>query len=168
MMETVMYLFAALCGLIIGCLMAVRFTLVVLVVFYHYRFRKEEDYLKLYNLMDDEYGYEVMKTYNESLTSYSKYLKAHQDARSSAYSHFKKDYKEAIKYSIIYLLLAVLLPTLIFWQYGIFYFVTILAVFVAYSLFLYYVKKYRMDFYVRLVANTTIADHIKNTSKLKK
>lgn len=153
------YIIAITSGLILGYFVSRRTVNLVLLVAYHFRYRKEDKYLELYDLMDTEFNFDMAKATMPSLKSYADYLKLRQAARPTAYDMFTKQNKDTASFLFKYFLLLVLLPTIIFFKYWYVFLLTEVFVMILFILHRHFIKGYRLDFYAILAQSTILKDY---------
>jgi hypothetical protein len=163
MIGTMLSIIAIICGVLLGFYVCQRTVDLLLALAYHYRIKSEVAYLDLYDLMDDEHGFEIVKPHISGLTTYAKYLQLHQMARGKIYELFTKYYAESSRYVLRMLLIFALLPTIIFWQHGLYFLLPFLLIMFGFVYYKRFIKKYDINFYSRIYVITALTEYSKST-----
>lgn len=123
-------------------------------------YRTENRFLGLYDLADDEATYKTSPV--PSVKKYADYLKIHQEAKNSAYTHFHNIYSSYAKVLLLSLVVA-LIPAVIFWTNWLVYIVGVVIVISMMALHHFFVVGRGAGYYQRAVIHTTISLHLKKT-----
>ncbi len=85
---------------------------ILLTVYYHRKYTTETEYLDLYDCLDDEEYFNLMKNDKHTAQEYSEFILRHQEARQYAFGYFSdfiSDHKATLKKVLVKLLLISLL-----------------------------------------------------------
>ena len=91
-----MYL-AIIFGVTVGVLAASKTVDLVLLWFYHRNVLNGEKYLELYDILDDEFHFEMTRNQNNAPETYADYLRLHEQARPKAIIIFRENIMEIRK-----------------------------------------------------------------------
>jgi hypothetical protein len=157
MITILMEILAIVVGLIFGYYIGLKAADFTLTLMYLAKYRREEAYLGLYDLLDDERGYKLTKDHAKPMDSYHAYLKLHRDARDKAYGLFRAYYSDLTKYVARYVLL-IGLVAIVLWHYWAFALAASIVAILCFLAYKRFVKHRDVDFYARLMMSAVLCD----------
>lgn len=122
----------------------------IMLVYYHRKYKSEESYIDVYNLLDEVFNFELMKDSKYAAQDYAEFLLRHQSARDYAYGYFVdviQGYNKEIKKYIV----GILIISLFFSVYLYVFIVINLIIIIAFALHEKYVQKRGEYFYIQLM-----------------
>ncbi len=139
-------------GTIVGYWLGEKLSDYFLLLYYHRDFRSEDKYLSLYDVIDDEFHFEMLSQSSpDAPKKYSDYLKLHQDMRPKAYKIYRKHIDGIAKHSLLLIVLAIIVPSIAFYGLWYMYFTPILLGLIGHITYKRKVKDYSVDFYAILM-----------------
>lgn len=143
-------------GLFAGILFGRRLAEHTLFLYYHYKhLNTEEKVLDIYNLVDDEFHYEMYCATTENPPKkYSDFLKMHQELEPKAYeiySHYVKKLKSHVLK--IALTIIVFPAVILFWTTWYNFLVSFLIVYIGFLFYIRYKKDNAIDFHAILLVS---------------
>ena len=157
-----MMIIALLIGTVGGFLLANKFIDHILMLLYYRRYLKADAYKELYDSMDAELYFELMKDHPGAPKSYDKYLLLNQDKSPSSYKTFRKVYSD-VSALLFKIYGGGLLLSAIFYKYWLFLLVPVVLIHVVLVLERRIIKRYDQHFYLMMLHISVLLD--KDSSK---
>jgi len=144
-------------GLIVGGLVGGKVSDYALLLFYHGRYRSEEDFLKLYDAMSERYHFEMFSTMlDDKLSDYATFRKLHSNCRSKAYAKYKTEVQSMLSKTLLSLSIAVIPLGLLFWENSWTYLLSFAAAIAGSIAYKRFIKNYSIEFYGLLIVATVL------------
>lgn len=140
----------------------------LLIVLHYMFYRSKDSFYGLYDNADKESSYERMKILApQSMGSYAKYLKIHQEARHSAYKRFTRYYSSLTRFLLVRTLPILLLPAVLFWGNWYYYVAGLLAAAILLGLYVVIVKPSSAGARKQLLVLAILKSYLKDQKKTK-
>lgn len=160
------YMYIALAsGLLVGWwLFSGTLAGVILTLIYHFKYKDEDSYLNLYDVMDTEFNFEMMKVQKNAPKSYTEFLRQHQAARLNVYTYLTAN-RAAYRKLVLVRCLFIAVPAVIFWNNWYYYAGSVLIVLLGTIAYKRFIKHNTANFYRMLVQITLISENQKQKRK---
>jgi hypothetical protein len=158
-MRGIMSYLAIALGLLVGSWLASRMIDYLLFAYYHRNCMGGDSYLSLYDFMDSDFNFEMMKGQKGAPKNYAEFLRLHEKTRPFAVKIFQENIKAILKFVASRYFLLLVLPAVVFMGRWYLYVIPVLAVHLGFILYKRLVKGYSIDFYAILMQITVINEH---------
>jgi len=139
--------FALVTGLLLGWWLAKRYIDLLLVVYYHFKFRQPKRYLELYDAQDSELSFEMMRGQKKPPKNYAQYLLWHQQCRPKAGKAFRVYWDNIVKQLARDYLIFMVIPALLFMRNWLYFLLPVVLFHLGYFVHRHFIKEYRLGFY---------------------
>jgi len=150
---------AVILGLILGGVVGASISDRVLLLYYHGRYRSEEQFLKLYDTMSERFHFEMFSAMlDKPPKDYASFKRLHSQCRSSAYEKYKSQARNAIGIVFLHIILGTLPINYWLKEDSWIYTIAFLIAFAGSIVYKQLIKKYGVEFYGLLIVATVMHD----------
>ncbi len=152
--------FAFVSGLIMGwLLLAHRRIDYLLLVFYFAHIRSQSTFEAVYANADDETTFMSYKDHDKTIGTYASYLQLHNAVQKTAYSRYRRLYRQLLRSALFYTPPAIVLLAIVFTRWWYFYLLGVCAIFTVLFTNKIIVTNHKIGYYQRLMIAAVFANY---------